>query len=838
MHLGIDLGTSNSAVVGHEGSQLRLFKTPDGTDVLPSALYIDPRGHRFVGRRAYEQAALNPDNVAREFKRLMGTSTPLRLAGGKVTLSPEEASAEILRALLQQARTEAGDAPIEGTVITIPAAFNQMQTEATIAAADLAGISPVGLLHEPIAAAMASMAGSSVRSGQFLVYDLGGGTFDVALVQASSGTVNIVAHEGVNMLGGKDFDEMLMREIIAPWLEATFDLASEWQLDPEYARLLKRVKLRVEQAKIELSTREVTSIFLGDDELRLKDRSGQEIYLDVEFTRAAFEKMVAPRIERTIELCLKVIRDNGFVPGDLDRVVLIGGPSKMPLVRQRVPEALGIPADLATDPMTAVATGAAIYAESRVWSGEQSERKSSRASQQAEAGQVVKYDYPARIAEDRASLRVTAASPVPGSRLRVEGFDGWASGDVELEARLRVDLPLPDPGEHRFRLVLTSPGRPPQITEILITRTFASSAGVPATLTICVAIEQDIGGSRREVLDPIVRKGTLLPASGRADFRAGRSLVGGSDDYIDIKVYQATDEVLDPDLSMLVGSFRLDASRHLQLGETLRQGQAINIDWTMSDNGLLDARVEIPDLSFVFDMGKIFSPKAGHKNFDGDDGAELATGLLEDARTTVDDVGEVLGETAWPEVQKLKQRVEAQQAAVANSADPDVRRQAVEESLSIRQEVARLRGAPENQSLVISRELARVEELFEVVAEVGGGEAIRPRVHQLSAAARQLLDQGEHQQAESCVNQIRSLVLGEMMRHPVFLVGHFERLAEERYVAIDKALHEKLVQAGHEAIRVDDWDALRRVNGGLIDNRFTSAPSEPLTSKMVGLVRG
>lgn len=838
MHLGIDLGTSNSAIVAHQGSSLRLFKTPDGTDVLPSAVYIDPRGHRFVGRRAYEQATLNPDNVAREFKRLMGTSTPLRLAKDTVTLTPEEASAEILRALLAQARTEAGDEPIEGTVITIPAAFNQMQTEATIASADLAGISPVGLLHEPIAAAMASMANSSVRSGQFLVYDLGGGTFDVALVQSSSGTVNIVAHEGVNMLGGKDFDEMLMREIISPWLEANFDLPADYRLDPEFARSLKRVKLRVEQAKIELSTRDSTSIFLGDDELRLKDLQGKEVFLDVEFTRADLERLVAPRIERTIELCLKVIKDNGFVPADLDRVVLIGGPSKMPLVRQRVPAALGIPADLTTDPMTAVATGAAIYAESRVWAGDQTQRKSSRASQQAQAGLPVKYDYPARIAEDQASLRVSTTAAVDGYRVRVDGFDGWSSGDIALEPKMKVDLPLPQPGDHRFRVSLIGPGQAPEVTEIAITRTFASSAGVPATLTICVAVEQDVGGSRREVLHPIVRKGTLLPATGREKFRAGRSIVGGSDDYIDIKVFQAPDDVADPNLSMLVGSFRLDATKHLQRGETLRQGQAINIDWTMSDNGLLDAKVEIPELSFVFDMGKIFSPKAGHKNFDGEDGAELAAGLLNDAGSAVEDVGDVLGETAWADVQKLKQRVEAQRTAVSSSTDPDVRRQAAEESLSIRQEIARLRSAPENQNLVISRELARIEELYEAVADSIADEALGARVHQLSAAARQLLDQGDHQQAESCVNQIRALVLGELMRHPAFLIGHFERLAEERYVAIDKALHDKHVQVGHASIRAEDWDALRRVNAGLIDNRFASAPAEPLTTQLVGLVRG
>jgi len=815
-----------------------LLKTADGTDVLPSALYIDPRGHRFVGRRAYEQAALNPDNVAREFKRLMGTSTPLRLAKNTVTLTPEQASAEILRALVEQARSEIGDEVIEGTVITIPAAFNQMQTEATIVAADLAGISPVGLLHEPIAAAMASMAISSVRTGQFLVYDLGGGTFDVALVQSSSGIVNIVAHEGVNMLGGKDFDETLMREIISPWLETNFDLAPDYRVDPDVARLLKRVKLRVEQAKIELSTRDVTSIFLGDDELRLRDRQGKELFLDVEFTRADLEKLIAPHIERTIELCLKIIKDNGYTPGDLDRVVLIGGPSKMPLVRQRVPEALGIPADLTTDPMTAVATGAAIYAESREWTGDQTQRKSSRASQDVKSGQEVKYDYPIRIAEDRASLRVATPSVADGSRIRVEGFDGWSSGDRNLEQKMRIELPLAEPGEHRFRIVLTSPGHPPQLTEIAITRIFASSAGVPATLTICVAVEQDVGGSRREVLHPIVKKGTPLPASGRAGFRAARSIVGGSDDYIDVKVFQAPDDIADPNLSMLVGSFRLEANKHLQLGETLRQGQEINIDWTMSDNGLLDAKVEIPELSFVFDMGKFFSPKAGHKNFEGEDGAELANGLLEEASSAVDGVGEVLGETAWIDIQKLKQRVEVQKTAVSTSADPDVRRQAAEESLFVRQEVARLRSAPGNQNLVISRDLAHIEELYETVADSVSDDALRARVQQLSAAARQLLDRGEHQQAQSCVNQIRALVFNEMMRHPAFLIGHFERLAEERYVAIDKALHEKHVQVGLMAIKAEDWDGLRRVNVGLIDNRFSSAPAEPLTSQLVGLVRG
>ena len=193
MYLGIDLGTTNSAVAGNIDSKLRVFKAPEGTDVLPSAIYIDKRGHRLYGQRAYAQALLSPDNVAIGFKRLMGTSTPMKFAASGQSMTPEECSTEILRQLVGQAYTESGSDQVTGTVITIPAAFNQMQSEATLRSAKAAGLENAALLQEPIAAAMSAMSHSKNKSGQFLVYDLGGGTFDLALVQALNGSVNILA---------------------------------------------------------------------------------------------------------------------------------------------------------------------------------------------------------------------------------------------------------------------------------------------------------------------------------------------------------------------------------------------------------------------------------------------------------------------------------------------------------------------------------------------------------------------------------------------------------------------------------------------------------------------
>jgi molecular chaperone DnaK len=334
MHLGIDLGTSNSAVVGNINSQLRIFKTSDGSDVLPSVIYIDQRAHRLYGRRAYEQTRLSPDNVAKGFKRLMGTSTPIKFRASGQVMTPEECSAEILRQLVSQALLETNASEITGTAITIPAAFNQMQSEATLRAAAAAGLDRVVLLQEPIAAAMAQ---AKNNSGQFLVYDLGGGTFDLALIQNLSGSINIIGHEGINMLGGQDFDRILITEVIRPWLMETFSLPDDFQRQDKYGRLIGKSLMAAEAAKIDLSTADTSSIFMSDEDIRLQDENGKDIYLDITVTRKQFEEFVGPLLVQTLDMSRSIINANGYTTQDIDRIVFVGGPSKMPWIRERVP---------------------------------------------------------------------------------------------------------------------------------------------------------------------------------------------------------------------------------------------------------------------------------------------------------------------------------------------------------------------------------------------------------------------------------------------------------------------------------------------------------------------
>lgn len=222
-YVGIDLGTTNSAICSYDGENVRLYKSPEQFDVTPSAIYFDRRGNKYVGTRAYDNAARNPDNVAKLFKRHMGTSTRIILPTVGIDMSPEECSTEVLRVLYSYLPEDIRNDEETGAVITVPAAFNQMQKDATMAAAQAAGIGRVALMQEPVAAVMSVMRQRN-SDGIFVVFDLGGGTLDIAIAESTSGRVSLLAHGGIAMCGGRDFDRMLFDNIVKPWLLESFDL--------------------------------------------------------------------------------------------------------------------------------------------------------------------------------------------------------------------------------------------------------------------------------------------------------------------------------------------------------------------------------------------------------------------------------------------------------------------------------------------------------------------------------------------------------------------------------------------------------------------------------------
>jgi molecular chaperone DnaK len=840
MHLGIDLGTSNSAIVGNTKSDLRLFKTADGTDVLPSVININKMGHRFVGNRAYQQALLSPENVAQGFKRLMGTNSPIAFAASGVSMSPEECSADIIRTLLAQFKTESGDAQIAGAVVTIPAAFNQMQAEATLRAAAAAGLEKVGLLQEPIAAAMASISHSKNKNGQFLVYDLGGGTFDVALVQSVNGSVNIVAHEGINMLGGRDFDRAIVNSIVRPWLLSHFSLPDNFQADPRFQRLIGVARFAAERAKIELSAAEKAVIFAGDEEVRVKDSDGNDIYLSIEVTRPDIEALIEEQVTDSIALCRKIIKDNGYSHEDIDRIVLIGGPSKMPGIRSRVPQELGIPADLQTDPMTAVAIGAAIFAESREWGEGATTRKPSRGSSTVKGKVEVRYDFPARTSEDRAKIRVRPVGDAQGYRLQIDTKDGWSSGIVAVAPDLAIEVPLPNRGDNPCRVtVYDSSGAPvaESSTVLTIVRTHASAAGIPATQTIAIKVVEKVGGGERNVLEPLVMKGTPLPAEGTKSFKAATDLRGGEPTEIAIELYQQAPGVPEPDLNLFVGSFVIEGQSQLERGETLRRGDEIVVRWSMDDNGLLNCSIDLPSLSRTFDTGKFYVSSAGHQNFEGDDGAALAQAVLQAAEGDLAAAAEVVGDKDQEALDELRNRTQKQREALAQSTDADARRSVTEEARAVRQQVSRLRHAPENRAMVLEQDLTQLIDMFDTTLREAVDERIAEIFDRLAGTAQLALRSNRIDEAERAIHEMHSLAQREMWSLPSFLIYIFKEFGRQRHMAVDKALHQSLVKKGEAAIQGNDIDQLRRVVGQLANNLFSIDTADKKVAALAGLMR-
>jgi molecular chaperone DnaK len=822
MYLGIDLGTSNSAVVGNIDGTTRLFKTSDGSDVLPSVIYLDKRGHRFVGKSAQDRIMSAPTNVAAGFKRLMGTKSPVKI--GDQEWSPEDCSAEIIKTLVGQAITESGEQQIRGAVITIPAAFNQMQSEATISAARMAGLDQVSLLQEPVAAAMASIAYSKQKDGVFLVYDLGGGTFDVALVMSTGGAVNVVAHEGINMLGGRDFDRIVFDSVVRPWLFENFSLPHDFQKDAKYRHLSTIAHRAVEKAKIQLSASETASIFASEDEVRASDQDGEEIYLSIDFTRSELVSLVKDRIEDSIALCRKVISDNGYRHEDISRIVPIGGPSKMPVIREMLQSQLAIEVEQGLDPMTAVAIGAAIFAESRQWEGDKSARKPSRGQETVSGTFLMTVDFKSRIAEDSARVRVSPLTEVPrGFEVEVLDEEGGTTGRKPFDGVVNLNIPVRKDGENRFVVkVYNSAGRVVEdmSREIIIMRTQASAASIPMTYTLAVKTQTGTVGYERNELVPILKKGTALPAEGRHPFRAGKPLKAGEDDYITFEFYEMREGLNDPERNLHIGDFRMNGREELERGERIRRGDALIVHWKMSDNGSLSFAVEVPELGRLIDSHNLYLAPGGHVNFDGQQGSEVATMLLERAESDLTELDETLGGRADASG-SLRARIERLDAALSTSVDADTHRSVAEEARMVRQEVALLRLAPENEERVLTKEIDAAEIQFDDLrADAHSVDA--DRYEKLMATTRRSIRERDFDTARNSLDEMRSIRLKVLSESPEFLLVIFQKVAEEKFLAIDEVLHEHLVVAGIAAVKSNDVSELKGVIGQMFANRVTT----------------
>ncbi|MDI3501760.1 MAG: molecular chaperone DnaK, partial [Thermoanaerobacter sp.] len=352
--IGIDLGTTFSCVAVMEGGQPVVIPNAEGARTTPSVVAFTKEGERLVGQVAKRQAIVNPDRTIMSIKRHMGTDYKVKIDDKEYT--PQEISAMILQKLKADAEAYLGE-KVTQAVITVPAYFNDSQRQATKDAGRIAGLEVLRIINEPTAAALAY--GLDKEGNQkIMVYDLGGGTFDVSILEIGDGVFEVLATSGNNHLGGDDFDQRII-----DWLADNFK--KEYGIDLRNDRMaLQRLKDAAEKAKIELSSATVTNINLP---FITADATGPK-HIDVNLTRAKFEELISDLVESTVGPVNQALSDAGLKPSDIDKVILIGGSTRVPLVQETVKRIMGKEPHKGINPDEAVAIGAAIQAA--VLSGE------------------------------------------------------------------------------------------------------------------------------------------------------------------------------------------------------------------------------------------------------------------------------------------------------------------------------------------------------------------------------------------------------------------------------------------------------------------------------------
>ncbi len=348
--VGIDLGTTNSVVAVLEGGEPTVIANAEGARTTPSVVAFAKNGEVLVGEVAKRQAVQNADRTIRSVKRHMGSTWGEDIDGKKY--NAQEISARVLQKLKRDAESYLGEG-VTDAVITVPAYFNDAQRQSTKEAGEIAGLNVLRIINEPTAAALAYGLNKGDQEQTILVFDLGGGTFDVSLLEIGDGVVEVKATSGDNHLGGDDWDQK-----VVDWLVAQFQAAHGIDLTKD-KMAMQRLREAAEKAKIELSSATQTSINLPYITV---DGDKNPLFLDETLTRAQFEKLTSDLLDRTKAPFQQVLKDAGVKVGDIDSVILVGGSTRMPAVSALVKELSGKEPNKGVNPDEVVAVGAALQA--------------------------------------------------------------------------------------------------------------------------------------------------------------------------------------------------------------------------------------------------------------------------------------------------------------------------------------------------------------------------------------------------------------------------------------------------------------------------------------------
>lgn len=602
---GIDLGTTNSAIAYFDKGESVIVKNELQKDTTPSCISYTKKKSIIVGDRSYNQ--LNSDklialkkgkslesNTYIEFKRTMGSDKKYLSSFMESEFTSEALSSEILMKLKSLASTDS----IKSVVITIPAMFNDNQKSATLKAAQLAGFTQVELLQEPIAASIAYGVDQKVQDGKVLIFDFGGGTFDICYLKIDDGILQIKDTEGDNWLGGKNLDNAIVDGILMPYLQENYSIESYTNNELKNGLLKDALKVVAEQIKINMSNSVSFDVISNLDEYP-NDDDGEEIVLDFTVTQDQINNVLTPVFQKAIDITIDVLKRNNLEGSSIDDLVLVGGPTFSPVLRRMLTDQICVP-NTTVDPMTVVARGAAIYASQfdidEAIKDEVRDETKIQLDLSYES-QSVEEDTMLVVKLNRSKTSGNLPSKIFVNCKRNDG--GWESNKIEIdETGDIVDLKLRSGKPNVFELFITNEFgenfscEPSEITIIQGIKTGN------ATLAYGYGVEV-LGENGKANFHKIngLEKGQTMPASGEiSGLKTQKDLRPNTSDEINISIYQGTIDAQNTRAvnQTWVGTVKLTGN---DIGKLLPKNSEVNLFLDIIRDGVFKLSIDVPYLN-------------------------------------------------------------------------------------------------------------------------------------------------------------------------------------------------------------------------------------------------
>lgn len=824
INYGIDLGTTNSAIAKFVKGEVEVFKNPleTGKETLPSVVYYK-KDKVVVGGSARTYLERDAKNVFSTFKRKMGTTESFKVKNIDQSKTPIELSAEIIKELKGFVHT--GE-QVDAAVITIPASFDVIQSNATKESGLLAGFKQVILLQEPIAASLAyanKHKEKDLENGQWLVYDLGGGTFDVALIKIKDGEMKVLDHEGDNFLGGADFDNLIVEKMIIPFLNKNFKFDNlEDELKSATGKrnaLYFKLLWLAEQAKISLSSRTSAEIELRD----ITDDNSEDIDTSFEIARSEFESLIKEDIDKTIEMIKKILVRNSLKSSDIQFTLMVGGSTYTPYVRKRVEEILQIPINCDIDPTTAIAIGAAYYAGTKEKNFDQDKAKKSV------SGIRVKLAYQKTSQEDEEILAGRIDGNIEGMFYQITREDkGYDSGRKKLTARISEDLPLLKNSYNFFRFTILDGQNNIVETDaelIGIAHGKYNVAGQPLPYDICLVRDAnpELDGSSTK-LDLIFQKNTILPQKRVVSPTLNKTIVKGSDDKIIIKVVEGSQFNL-PEANQTIGNLEIPGKK---VSRDILRNTEIEITLEMSESRDLKVTVYIPmsDQQFT----EVFNPSSRNLSV-----------------TDLQDEVEILGEKLETEISEAVQREDYETADTLTAlkkkigdlvddtkllTDDDVTDKKYQYDDNKRKIAQEIDNATRDKRIALLKiRYSEDKEWCKQIVDDNGNDHDHKIFNDIVGREQSFLNSITPVKIMEAIDELADLGSNILWRTPSFLENRFKRLVEKPQLFNDQEQAKSLIESGNNAITNKNYDRLREINWGLISLLPKNAQQEAKTGK-------